>query len=137
MAVITEIIRLEEDGTLSFGNYELEQKTKVLDFEVGGRLYKAKTFREVTKLKRDGALVYESLPGTAVHGFKVSDKEVRFEVEGVGATQITLELIPTAEYKLIIDDVTVDNVKTTSSGKVSFSLDAAVTAKKVILKKLA
>lgn len=137
MAVITEIIRLEEDGTLSFGNYELEQKTKVLDFEVSGRLYKAKTFKEVTKLKRDGALVYESLPGTAVHEFKVTDKEVRFEVEGVGATQITLELQPTTEYKLIIDDVTVDNVKTSSSGKVSFSLDAAVTAKKVILKKLA
>lgn len=137
MAVITEIIRVEADGTLSFGNYELEQKTKVLDFEVGGRLYKAKTFKEVTKLKRDGALVYESLPGTAVHELKVSDKEVSFAVEGVGATQITLELVPTTEYKLIIDDVTVDNVKTTSSGKVSFSLEATGVAKKVILKKLA
>ena len=53
MAVVQEIIRIEEDGTLSFGNYELKEKTKVLDFEVEGRLYKAKTFSEVTKLKRD------------------------------------------------------------------------------------
>ncbi|MDF2877658.1 MAG: hypothetical protein K0S30_754 [Clostridia bacterium] len=57
MAVVNEIIRVENDGTLSFGNYELSEKTKVLDFEVDGRLYKAKTFFEVTKLKRDGALL--------------------------------------------------------------------------------
>lgn len=136
MAVIEQIIRLEEDGTISFGNYELLEKTKVLDFEVAGRLYKAKTFKEVTKLKRDGALVYESLPGTAVQSFKVTDKEVHFGVEGLGATQITLELQPTTEYKLIIDDVVVDNVKTTSAGKVNFSLDATSQVKQVILKKL-
>lgn len=136
MAVVTEIIRVEEDGALSFGNYELREKTKVLDFEAAGRLYKAKTFNEVTKLKRDGALVFESLPGTTVHGFKVTDKEVHFEVEGLGATQVTLELQPATEYKLIIDDVTVDNVKTTSSGKVNFSLEATGVAKKVILKKI-
>ena len=44
MAVVKEIIRVEENGTLSFGNYQLPEKTKVLDFEVEGRLYKAKTF---------------------------------------------------------------------------------------------
>ena len=99
MAVITEIICVNEDGTLSFGNYDLTQKTKVIDFEVNGRLYKAKTFNEVTKLKKDGALVYESLPGTAVHAFKVTDKEVSFTVEGNRMTQITLELQPETEYK--------------------------------------
>lgn len=136
MAIITEIIRREEDGTLSFGNYELTEKTKVLDFEVDGRLYKAKSFNEVTKLKRDGALVFESLPGTAVHNFKVTDKEVSFSVEGLATTQITLELQPDTEYKLIVDDVTVDNVKTTMAGKLIFSVDAAKTAKAVILRKM-
>ena len=58
MAVVKEIIRVEENGTLSFGNYELKEKTKVLDFEAEGRLYKAKTFYEVTKLKRDGAAAH-------------------------------------------------------------------------------
>ena len=43
MAVVNEIIRVEENGALSFGNYELKEKTKVVDFEVEGRLYKAKT----------------------------------------------------------------------------------------------
>lgn len=136
MAVITEIIRVNSDGTLSFGNYELSEKTKVLDFEVGGRLYKAKSFKEVTKLKRDGALVYESLPGTAVHDFKVTDKEISFGVEGSTTTQITLELQPTTEYKLIIDNVIVGNVETTLAGKLIFSVDTNKELKSVKIKRL-
>ncbi|MHC1748485.1 MAG: endosialidase [Cellulosilyticaceae bacterium] len=137
MAVIKEIIRINEDATLSFGNYELQEKTKVLDFEVDGRLYKAKSFYEVTKLKRDGVLVYESLPGTAVHHFKVTDREVNFKVEGKTMSQITLELQPNTEYKLIIDDVIVDTVKTTLSGKFNFSVECTSEPKEVLLKKIA
>lgn len=136
MAVVNEIIRVEDNGALSFGNYELKEKTKVLDFEVEGRFYKAKTFYEVTKLKRDGALVYESLPGTAVHQFKVTDHGVSFEVEGCESSQITLELEPEAEYKLIVNDVTVGNVKATVSGKVIFSVDCEKEPQVVALKKI-
>lgn len=136
MAVVKEIIRVEENGTLSFGNYELREKTKVLDFEVEGRLYKAKTFYEVTKLKRDGALVYESLPGTAVHNFKVTDQGVSFGVEGEESSQITLELEPEAEYKLIVDDTTISNIKSTVSGKISFSVDCEKSLKQVQLKRV-
>ena len=130
------MIRLEGNGALSFGNYELKEKTKVLDFEVEGRLYKAKTFYEVTKLKRDGALVYESLPGTTVHDFKVTDQEVSFSVEGNESSQITLELEANTEYKLLIDDMTVGNVKSNLSGKVSFSVDCGRESQAVVLKKV-
>ena len=136
MAVVNEIIRVENDGALSFGNYELPEKTKVIDFEVDGRLYKAKTFSEVTKLKRDGALVYESIPGTAVHNFKITDKEVGFLVEGSGSSQITLELESKTEYKLVISDIIVGNVKSTLSGKVNFSVDCTKEAQTVLLKKI-
>lgn len=136
MAVVNEIIRVESDGTLSFGNYELPEKTKVLDFEVDGRLYKAKTFFEVTKLKRDGALVYESIPGTAVHNFKITDKGVSFSVEGKEGSQITLELESNTEYKLTIDDVVVGNVKSTLAGKVNFLVECEKEAQSVVLKKI-
>jgi len=136
MAVVNEIIRVEENGALSFGNYDLKEKTKVLDFEVEGRFYKAKTFYEVTKLKRDGALVYESLPGTAVHDFKVTDNGVSFEVEGYESSQITLELEPEVEYKLIVNDVTVSNIKSTVSGKISFSVDCKKEPQFVELKRM-
>ena len=33
MSVIKELIRTEEDGTISFGNYELDTKSKLSDFE--------------------------------------------------------------------------------------------------------
>lgn len=136
MAVITELIRLNEDGTLSFGNYELQEKTKVNDFEVNGRFYKAKSFYEVTKLKKDGALVYESLPGTTVHHFMMTDDGVSFEVEGNTMAQITLEIQPNTEYKLMIDDLLVDHVQTNLSGKVVFSVEVNAQAKSVVLKKV-
>ena len=71
MATIKELIRIEEAGGISFGNYELAQKTKLSDFEYNGDLYKVKTFREITKLERNGMFVYESVPGTTVLDMKV------------------------------------------------------------------
>ena len=52
MAVVEELIRKEEDGTLSFGNFELDTKKKLSDFEFEGDLYKVKTFKEITKLEK-------------------------------------------------------------------------------------
>ena len=92
MAVIKELIRKENNGSISFGNYELPQKTKLADFEVNGDLYKVKTFKEITKLEKNGTFVYESIPGTAVSVFKETADEVSFFVDGKGQTQITLEL---------------------------------------------
>ena len=80
MSVIDELIRKEDNGALSFVNYELETKTKLSDFEVNGDLYKVKTFKEITKLEKNGMFVYESVPGTAVHNFKVTENTVAFSV---------------------------------------------------------
>ena len=54
MAVVKELIRTEENGSISFGNYELAQKSKVSDFQHQGDVYKVKTFHEITKLERNG-----------------------------------------------------------------------------------
>ena len=53
MAVIDELIREEENGALSFGNYALAAKTKKDGFNYNGDIYKIKTFREITKLCLD------------------------------------------------------------------------------------
>ena len=47
MAVIEDLIREEGDGTISFGNYKLDQKAKKSDFKHNGDLYKVKTFSDV------------------------------------------------------------------------------------------
>ena len=51
MAIVKELLRTEEDGRLSFGDYTLASKTKLDNFEFEGDLYKVKTFSEITKLE--------------------------------------------------------------------------------------
>ena len=123
MSVIDELIRKEDNGALSFGNYELETKTKLSDFEVNGDLYKVKTFKEITKLERNGLFVYESVPGTAVEDFKASEREVSFKVSGTEDAQITLELEADSEYVVYMDDVNVGDMTTNLSGKLSVSAE--------------
>ena len=49
MAGIKELIRTEEDNTLSFGNYDLPTKGKVSDYVFDGDVYKVKTFHDITR----------------------------------------------------------------------------------------
>lgn len=123
MSVIDELIREEGNGTISFGNYNLLSKSKVSDFEHNGDLYKVKTFKEITKLERNGMFVYESVPGTAVENLEITDREVNFVVEGFEDSRITLELEAEKEYKIFIDDINVGKMKTNLGGKLMFSVE--------------
>lgn len=123
MAVVEELIRKEADGTLSFGNYMLDTKTKKSDFEYEGDQYKVKTFREITKLERNGLFVYESVPGTAVNSFKSNGSKVTFSVESYEDAGITLELEPDCEYKVKVNGVSVGKVKTNLGGKLNLSVE--------------
>ena len=122
-AVIEELIREEETGALSFGNFALAAKTKKDGFQYQGDSYKIKTFREITKLERNGMFVYESVPGTVVHDFRATDKAVNFVVEGEEDSQITLELEAEREYKIHIDKVYVGKMKTNLGGKLNLSVE--------------
>ena len=117
------IIRTEQDGSISFGDYKLQEKTKVSDYEVSGDLYKVKTFYEITKLEKNGLFVYESVPGTAVEGFMADACGVNFVVSGQDNAQITLGLCEESEYELTVGDAVVGKMKTNISGKLSFSAD--------------
>ena len=117
------MIRKEDNGTLSFGNYLLDAKTKKADFEFQGDLYKVKTFKEITKLEKNGLFVYESVPGTAVNGFTADDSSVKFFVEGNDDAQITLGLEADTDYKVLVDSVVIGNMKTNISGKLSLSVE--------------
>mgnify|MGYP000762479362 CR=1 FL=1 len=123
MAVVKELIRTEENGSISFGNYQLDQKSKVSDFQHQGDVYKVKTFYEITKLERNGMFVYESVPGTTVLDMKIGNNGMVFSVEGTDNTQITVEMEADCEYKVLLDDVSVGHMKTNLGGKLSFSAD--------------
>ena len=123
MSVIQELIRQESNGTISFGNYLLDSKKKVLDFEVEGDLYKVKTFKEITKLEKNGKMKLEAVPGATVHNFNMTEKGVDFVLEGNEDLQLTLELAPEMEYKILVDSVNVGKIKTNMAGKVNFSVE--------------
>jgi len=134
MSTIKELIRIEGTGGISFGDYELEQKTKLSDFKYNEDLYKVKTFEEITKLEKNGFFVYESVPGTAVMNFQVTEDGAEFMVEGSGNTQITVGMEPDCEYRVILDKETVGFIKTNLGGKLSFSAD--LTKEKAVKAKL-
>lgn len=123
MSVISELIRTEADETISFGNYELNQKSKVSDFEHKGDLYKVKTFKEITKLERNGMFVYESVPGTAVRNLDVTESGMAFEVEAPSDVQITVELEGDTQYQVFVDGREVGEMKTNLGGKLVLSVE--------------
>ena len=123
MAAISELIRTEANGTLSFGDYTLGAKAKLDNYDFKGDKYKVKTFREITKLERNGLFVYESVPGTAVTGFDQTENTVAFTVEGPEDAQITLELEEESEYEITIDGKSAGTMKTNLGGKLSMSVE--------------
>ena len=123
MPVIEELIKVEKDGSISFGNYELDTKAKLDNFDVNGDIYKVKTYNEITKLEENGTFVYESVPGTAVNGLTSDDNSIKFYVEGNEDAQITLGLEADTDYKVLVDGVVIGNMKTNISGKLSLSVE--------------
>lgn len=123
MTVVKDLITVEADNTLSFGDYSLTAKTKKDNFQFEGDLYKIKTFKTITKLEKNGMMIYESVPGTAVHNFSVTDAVMAFKVEGPEDAQITVELEPEKEYKVFVDDTNVGRMKTNLGGKLNISIE--------------
>ena len=135
MAVVKELIRKEADGKLSFGDFTLSEKKKVSDFEAFGDRYKVKTFKEITKLERNSAFVYESVPGSAVMEFETTPNLTTFNIYGFGDTQITIGLEEDTEYEVYVDDVSIGGMKTNLSGKLIFSVELSENGSKVLIKK--
>ena len=123
MAVVKELIRTEDNGTISFGDYELSQKSKLSDYQHQGDMYKVKTFKEITKLERNGMFVYESVPGTAVFDLKQDGSVMSFTVEGAEDAQITVEMEAETRYEVFINDASTGVVETNLGGKLSFSVE--------------
>ncbi len=121
MAIVQEGIRLEDNNTISFGNYEIAEKLKVENFEVNGDLYKVRTHSLVTRFSKNGKLVLEAVPGAAVFNFSTNENTTKFKAAGKGQTQFTLELEDDTNYDLSVDGIKIGTVKARFAGKLSFS----------------
>ena len=125
MAVVKELLRAEADGKVSFGDYTLAAKSKVEDFQHAGDLLKVKTFKEITRLEKNGMVLYESVPGTSVTNFEETADGISFVVEGPEDAQITVGLAEDTEYEVIVAGADAGNMKTNLGGKLSLSVELA------------
>lgn len=123
MAVVKELLRGEADGAISFGNHQLDQKAKLENFEHAGDILKVKTFREITKLEKNGMFLYESVPGTSVVGFLEKENGAEFTVEGAEDAQITIGLMDDTEYEVFVGGQSIGTMKTGLGGKLSLSVE--------------
>lgn len=123
MAAVEQLLRIEQNGSISFGNHTLEQKAKLEDFEYHGDLLKVKTFKTMTKLEKNGMFVYESVPGTSVSNFVETESGVDFQVAGDEDAQITIGLEDDTEYEVAVDGQNAGSVKTSLGGKLSVSVE--------------
>lgn len=123
MAIVEQLLRSEQDGTISFGNHKLEQKAKVEDYKHAGDLYKVKTYNTMTKLEKNGMFLYESVPGTSVLNFNEQAEGVEFVVEGDGDAQITVGLNDETEYEVYINGENVGKMSTGLGGKLNLSVE--------------
>lgn len=133
--LIPEGIRLGPNNTLDFGAFTVKEKIKVDGFPVMGDLYKVKTHNEITRLEKNGVMLFEAVPGAAVFGFKMDDRSVSFSTIGQGNTQITLEVLPVCEYKIYEEEVLLDRVKTGPAGKISLGLELSDKPIKILIEK--
>lgn len=123
--IIEELIRNGKEGSIDFGNYQLDAKAKKDDFSFEGDVYKIKTFKEITKLERNGLFVYESVPGTAVHSFKRDEKGLEFEVYGETDVRITVELEESKEYEIFVNGTKAGIMKTNLGGKLTMNVETS------------
>ena len=123
MSTVSELIRSEADGSLSFGDYTLGAKAKLDNFAHSGDVYKVKTFKEITKLEKNGVFAYESVPGTAVTGLRAVDGGVSFNVEGPEDAEITIGLAEETSYDVKIGGTDAGTMTTGLGGKLTISVE--------------
>ena len=123
MAVVEELIRSEAGGAISFGNHKLAQKAKVEDFQHEGDLLKVKTFKDITKLEKNGMFLYESVPGTSVRDYTEKESGVEFVVEGDEDAQITIGLDDDTEYEVFVGGKSIGTMTTGLGGTLSLSVE--------------
>ncbi|MEY8334471.1 endosialidase [Lachnospiraceae bacterium 47-T17] len=123
MSVVSELIRSEADGTISFGDYTLGAKAKLDNFNHADAVYKVKTFQEITRLEKNGMFAYESVPGTAVTHLRVDGERVSFQVEGPEDAKITLGLEEETTYEVEIAGKSVGTLATNLGGKLTVSVE--------------
>ena len=88
------------------------------------------------KKSSNGKMLFESVPGATVHNFTMNERNIEFNVESTEDVQITMELEPEQEYKLIVDDMLVGKMESNIAGKINFSVELGKNTADVKIEKI-
>ncbi len=135
MAVIQEVLKIDDNNTLSFGNYTVKEKQKVSDFSFNNDTYKCKTHTDITRLEKNDILLLETVPGATVHNLNIDEDLITFSIEGNGDTKVTLGLEENSKYNVTVDGENLGVEKTNISGKLSFSHELLNTSIEIKIEK--
>lgn len=119
-------IKIEDDNTLSFGNFTADVKQKTEGFMFEGNSYNVKTYKESTRLTKNKELLLETVPGANIHHFHKEDLEAVFGITGASAnTMVTVQLQEDTIYRISTGNGKnkLGSMSSGVSGKLSFSLD--------------
>jgi hypothetical protein len=137
MAGLEKLIIASDNDAISFGDHTALEKQKQEGFELAGDIYKVKTHNQITRLEKNGRLLFESVPGTTVNNLKLNSENMSFSVVGDAEdAQITVELEADQDYKVYINQIQVGKVTSNLAGKISFSVDFASGEQMVEIKKI-
>jgi len=128
MKTVSNLISGSDDELLSFGDFTQDEKKKFTDFDYRGDMYYVKTFKEITKLEKNGMFEFEAVPGCAVFDYESDVDYKAFDVTGDGDTQIVVAVEDGAEYALYINGELADETFVDISGKfcINVTLDPDV-----------
>ncbi len=132
-----EVIKLNDNNTLKFGNFEAIDKQKVSDFAFNGETLAVKTHKDITVLKRNDILLMETVPGAVVDQLQYKAEEMKFNITGFKQTAVTIGSVePNTKYKVEVDGVETETLDSKVSGKISISLDIENVTREVVITKL-
>ena len=77
----------------------------------------------MTKLDKNGQLIFESVPGSAVSNFAATADGVAFEIESSSDVQVTLEVEPQQDYRVFIDNTNIGTIKANLAGKLTIGVE--------------
>lgn len=130
-----ELIKINDNGNLDFGNHELKEKAKQKDFEFEQNRYYVKTSQESTKLEKNDKMLFMAVPGATVTDFIQGEDEISFFLKANLDAQIIMDLVPDTLYELFINKRSVASMKTSASGKLDFAVADSESEPFVQLKK--
>ena len=117
------LIKIEDDNTLSFGNFSADTKQKLTDFMFEDNSYNIRAYKESMRLTKHQELLLETVPGANIHHFNKENLEVHFGITGFTNTNITIQLQADTIYRVTVGKDKLGSLNSGISGKINFSVD--------------